>query len=90
MVDICIRHVNIIQQFATQEEGLLPSVIISAHQSGAGAEDRRDQQWAQSRWEGNSRSNWESSINIHTPPRVKQMATGKLLDTTQGAQLSAL
>ena len=40
--------------------------------------------------EGNGGSDWESSINIHIPPRVKQMATGKLLDTTQGAQLSAL
>ena len=42
-------------KFATQEEGLLQLVIISAHQSGAGAEDRENDMWAQS---GCGRERW--------------------------------
>ena len=39
--------------------------------------------------EGDGGMNWESGIDVHTLPCVKQMANAKLL-YTQGAQLCAL
>ena len=91
MVDICIRHDCVIQQVCNPRRG----TIATSHYISTSIRSwhRRQTEWTcegRAGGEGKGGSHWESSINIHTLPRVKQMAIGKLLYTTQGAQLSAL
>ena len=91
MMDICIRYHGIIQQVCNPRRG----TIATSHYISTSIRSwhRRQRKCTCGHRVGEERkgeTNWESSINIHTLPRVKQIAIGKLLYTTQWAQLRAL
>ena len=55
---------------------------------------RTEREYEEKKWYKNEVEeggmNWKSSIDIHTPPCVKQISIGKLLHSTGRAQLCAL